>query len=239
MTRTRAIWAALGWFATPDASRVRDDPRLPAWHWTEVTIVAANLASVFFISRYLFAMNDRGLFYGFDGEFVAGVIGQYAEFAGAVTGLPGDLIRGLGNIGFALDPEWFPSYLLSITGSGTVIDYPLCYAVAATELFAGIALCAWIAGFRLIIALAAAWAFFFATWQIAGHPAIENFWRFYPQEGELLAVGCLVSAALLQLGRRGVLPSLVMTAAIFGAIVLIAVTEPADLVLFVPCLLYT
>ncbi len=179
-------------------------------------------------------MNHLGLFYGFDGEFDAGLMYQYAEFVGTVTGFTSDLIRGLGNVVFPLDPNWFPSYLLAATGSGALVDYPLSYTVGATELFAAIVLFAWVAGFRPIVALAAAWLVFFTIWQIAGHPVIENIMRYFPPEGELLTVGCLVSAAVLRLGQGGLLRSLMLAAAVFGGIVFIALAGPGDLMLCVP-----
>jgi hypothetical protein len=212
-------------------------PPVSAAGWQRAAVagaVVANFVSVFFVARYLFGMNERGLFYGFDGEHSSTLIHQYAGFVGTVTGFASDLIRGLGNVVFPLDPEWFPSYLLPVARSGAFADYPLCYAVAATELFAASVLTGLIVGFRPIVALAAAWTIFFATWQIAGPPPIENLWRFLPQEGEMLAVGCIVSAMLLRLGRGGLAQGFAITAAGFGTILLMAVAAPGDLLQCLP-----
>jgi hypothetical protein len=201
--------------------------------WTTAAILCVNLVSVFLLARYLFGKNDAGLFYGFDGGFDRGLIDHYAEFIGTLTGFASDLVRGLGNVVFPLNSEWLPSYLLAVSGSGT-LDNPLSYAVGATELFAGMMLFGVIAGFRPAIVLTAAWLIFFTTWQIGGHPAIENLWRYMPPEAEVLTVDCLVGAALLRSGQGSLLQNIAVTVAIFCAVLIVSLAAPGDLLLCVP-----
>jgi hypothetical protein len=83
-----------------------------AWWSGDTPLTAAlwiiNLTAVFFITHYLFEMNGRSLFFGWDGQSMLAFLGERHRFSSTLFGVGSDPIIGLGNISYALNPAWFP-----------------------------------------------------------------------------------------------------------------------------------
>jgi len=89
-------------------------------------------------------------------------------------------VNGIGNISFPLNPDWFLSYLLTVTSTGDLQDGPLVFAIGATELFAVTALCARTLGFAAGPAFASGWLITLITWPLFGLPIILTRWFIVP-----------------------------------------------------------
>ena len=71
-----------------------------AW-WSGDTLLTAalwiiNLTAVFFITHYLFEMNGRSLFFGWDGQSMLAFLSERHRFSSTLFGLGSDPIIGLG-----------------------------------------------------------------------------------------------------------------------------------------------
>lgn len=74
---------------------------------------AVNIASTFLIAHYLFEMNTRSLFFGWNGQSMLAFLDEPHRFSSTLLGLGSDPIIGLGNSSYSLNPSWFPSFALS------------------------------------------------------------------------------------------------------------------------------
>src|SRR5262249_10622320 len=77
-----------------------------------------NLVLVFIVSRYLFGMNSLAIFFGWDPTSMLAFLGERHRFSDILFGLGSDPIKGLGNIAFTVNQNWFPSLVLSKDPSG-------------------------------------------------------------------------------------------------------------------------
>jgi hypothetical protein len=170
--------------------------------WLEAALWIINVTAVFFITHYLFEMNGRSLFFGWDGQSTLAFLGERHRFSSTLFGVDSDPVIGLGNISYSLNPIWFPSLLLvlSTTASGE-IGAPLAFAIGATELFAATVLCGRLNGFAVGSSIAAGWLLTLMTWQLFGMPAIVTIWFFSPCHGEVLAISTIMVSAALNLGE--------------------------------------
>src|SRR5262245_16807324 len=124
------------------------------WLWAPL---ALNVVSIFVLCLGAFRANASYLFYGLDGRFEVSIISQATLFTYPTLGFTNDFIHGLGNIWFPINPWLIPAYVLSLTAPGDFSNFPLAYAICATELFIGTYLTARIATCPRIAGLAGAW----------------------------------------------------------------------------------
>jgi hypothetical protein len=208
-------------------------PRFSEDAWLEAAWWIINITAVFFITHYLFEMNSRSLFFGWDGQSMLAFLGERHRFSGTLFGVGSDPVIGLGNISYSLNPIWFPSFVLSTTPSGE-INAPLAFAVGATELFAATVLCGRLNGFAVGSSIAAGWLLTLMTWPLFGMPAIVTIWFFFPCHGEVLAISTIMVSAALNLGGGPVWRSIVLTGIIFLCLTYILLAIPTSLILTVP-----
>src|SRR5262249_24014116 len=156
----------------------------------EVFLWLLNITIVFLATRYLFSMNNRGIFYGYDSQNFRTLLGASYRLSNVLFGLGIDFVNGLGNVSSVPNPHWFPSVLLALTStpSGNIEDGPLTYAIAGTELFAATSLCGRALRLNLAVSIAAGWLITLATWPLLGSPKIVTLWFFTPTHAEVLSL---------------------------------------------------
>jgi hypothetical protein len=192
-----------------------------------------NIAVAFFITHYLFEMNSRAIFFGWDPQSLLAFVQERRSFSTVLFGLGSDPVIGLGNISYALNPLWFPSFALSTTGSGQ-INGPFAFAIGATELFAATLLCGRLNGFGLGPSLIGSWILTLVTWPLFGLPAIVTIWFFSPAHAEILAVSTIMVTATLHLGGGPIRRSIKSAVVIFLCATYILAALPTSLVLVLP-----
>jgi hypothetical protein len=204
----------------------------------EIVLCIVNVGAVFYITRYLFAMNSLFVFFDRDARSVLAFIGERRRFSSAMLGVGSDPVIGLGNISYPLNPDWFLSYLLTATNAGDLHDGPLAFAIGATELFAATALCARAIGFAVGPAFAAGWVITLLTWPLFGMPIIVSLWGFmFPHNAEIVAVSMLTALAALEVGRKPVWLSALFTTGFFLGITYIILALPTPLILCLPIMM--
>src|SRR5262249_53515652 len=108
---------------------------------SEASLWALNIAAVFFATYYLFGMNNRGIFFGYDSQSFRTLFGISYRLSDALFGLGSDFVNGIGNVSSDPNPRWLPSVLLTLPPSGVLEDGPRAFTIAATELFVATLLC--------------------------------------------------------------------------------------------------
>jgi hypothetical protein len=78
---------------------------------------STNLIIFFLLSLIVFRCNAEFLFYGGDGTLEASLIAQFPVFIPPLFGFTSDVLRGLGNAIFAVNPYWIPAYFLPLADS--------------------------------------------------------------------------------------------------------------------------
>ena len=201
----------------------------------EAALWIVNIATVFFAARYLFEMNSRAIFFGWDPQSMLAFLGERHRFSDIVFGVGSDPVIGLGNIAYPVNAIWFPSLLLSKSPSGD-INGPLAFAIGATELFVATVLCGRVNGFAIGPSVGAGWLVTLTTWQLFGMPAIVTIWFFYPNHAEVVAVSVIAVSAALHLGEGPVRRSIVLAGVIFLCLTHILLADPTSLILALPVL---
>jgi hypothetical protein len=180
-------------------------------------------------------MNSLAIFFGWDPTSMLAFLGERHRFSDILFGLGSDPIKGLGNIAFTVNQNWFPSLVLSKDPSGAV-DGPLAFAIAATELFAATVLCGRLNGFAIGPSIAAGWLITVTTWQLFGLPTIVTIWFFFPGYAEVLAVLTVMVSTIFHLGKGPVWRSVLLAGGIFLGLTHTLLAEPTLLVLTLPIL---
>jgi hypothetical protein len=86
---------------------------------SEASLWALNIAAVFFATYYLFSMNNRGIFFGYDPETFRTSFGISYRLSETLFGLGSDFVNGIGNVSSDPNPRWFPSVLLTLPLQGS------------------------------------------------------------------------------------------------------------------------
>jgi hypothetical protein len=201
----------------------------------EASLWALNITVVFFATNYLFGMNNRGIFFGHDGQSFRTLFGVSYRLSEALFGLGSDFVNGMGNVAADPNPRWFPSLLLTLPHSGVLEDGPLAYAIGATELFVATLLCGRALSMSLTISIAAGWFITLSTWPLFVMPKIATtLWMFTPTHAEILSVSVIVTTAVLYIGARPIWRSILLTAVVFLGITHIVLGAPTNLSLVGP-----
>src|SRR5215471_9145065 len=79
----------------------------------EAVVWLTNIVCVFFATHYLFRMNSKGVFFGYDSQSFRTLAGVRFQLSNVLLGLGSDFVNGLGNVIAPPNPRWFPSFLLS------------------------------------------------------------------------------------------------------------------------------
>src|SRR5262249_61152121 len=141
---------------------------------------ALNIATVFFATYYLFCMNNRGIFFGYDPQSFRTLFGISYRLSETLFGLGSDFVNGIGNVSADPNPRWFPSVLLASPHSGILKDGTLAFAIGATELFVATLLCGRALSISLTVSIAAGWLITLSTWPLFVMPKIVTLWMFTP-----------------------------------------------------------
>jgi hypothetical protein len=118
---------------------------------------STNLIIFFLLSLIVFGCNAEFLFYGGDGTFEASLIAQFPVLIPPLFGCTSDVLRGLGNVIFAVNPYWIPAYFLPLSWQGDYSNFALTYAICASEIFAAIYLTARLLQLPQMVGVASAW----------------------------------------------------------------------------------
>src|SRR5262245_31072561 len=70
---------------------------------SEASLWALNIAAVFFATYYLFGMNNRGIFFGYDSQSFRTLFGISYRLSEMLFGLGSDFVNGIGNV--SADPN--------------------------------------------------------------------------------------------------------------------------------------
>ena len=201
---------------------------------SEASLWALNIAAVFFATYYLFGMNNRGIFYGYDAQSFRTLFGISYRFSETLFGLGSDFVNGIGNVSADPNPRWFPSVLLASPHSGILKDGPLAFAIGATELFVATLLCGRALSISLTVSIAAGWLITLSTWPLFVMPKIVTLWFFTPTHAEILSVSVIVTTATLYIGARPFWRSILLAAIAFLGITHIVLGAPTNLSLVGP-----
>jgi hypothetical protein len=118
---------------------------------------STNLIIFFLLSLIVFRCNAEFLFYGGDGTFEASLLAQFPVFIPPLFGFTSDVLCGLGNVIFAVNPYWIPAYFLPLSWQGDYSNFALTYAICASEIFAAIYLTARLLQLPQMVGVASAW----------------------------------------------------------------------------------
>jgi hypothetical protein len=201
---------------------------------SEASLWALNIAAVFFATYYLFGMNNRGIFYGYDAQSFRTLFGISYRFSETLFGLGSDFVNGIGNVSADPNPRWFPSVLLASSHSGILKDGPLAFAIGATELFVATLLCGRALSISLTVSVAAGWLITLSTWPLFVMPKIVTIWLVTPTHAEILSVSVIVTTATLYIGARPFWRSILLAAIVFLGITHIVLGAPTNLSLVGP-----
>ena len=201
---------------------------------SEASLWALNIAAVFFATYYLFGMNNRGIFFGYDSQSFRTLFGISYRLSEALFGLGSDFVNGIGNVFADPNPRWFPSVLLASPHSGVLEDGPLAFAIGATELFVATLLCGRAFSISLTVSIAAGWLITLSTWPLFVMPKIVTMWFFTPTHAEILSVSVIVTTAALYIGARPFWRSILLAAIAFLGITHIVLGAPTNLSLVGP-----
>jgi hypothetical protein len=193
-----------------------------------------SLPSIFVLSLLSFRHNAPYLFYGLDGRYEVSLIASSSILVPPLLGYTGDFLHGLGNVWFSVNPRFIPAYFLSLSGPGDFSDFPLTYAICATELFlatfaAGRLLCA-----PRFAALVAAWMVPLLTFQYVDWNLIPSTFRAFPHYATIADVASLVTAMLLLIGQLSLARAAIAAGLSFAGISYIVVVAPTLLILAAP-----
>ena len=202
----------------------------------EVFLWLLNITIVFLATRYLFSMNNRGIFYGYDPQSFRTLLGASYRLSNVLFGLGIDFVNGLGNVSSVPNPHWFPSVLLALTStpSGNIEDGPLAYAIAATELFAATSLCGRALRLNLAISIAAGWLITLATWPLFVSPKIVTLWFFSPTHAEILSLSVIVTTTAFCMRARPIWRPILLTVIAFLGLTHLVLGDPTSLTLVGP-----
>src|SRR5215831_9853100 len=201
---------------------------------SEASLWALNIAAVFFATYYLFGMNNRGIFFGYDSQSFRTLFGTSYRLSETLFGLGSDFVNGIGNVSADPNPRWFPSVLLASPHSGILKDGPLAFAIGATELFVATLLCGRALSISLTVSIVAGWLITLSTWPLFVMPKIVTMWFFTPTHAEILSVSVIVTTAALYIGARPIWRSILLTAIAFLGITHIVLGAPTNLSLVGP-----
>src|SRR6516164_6503509 len=201
---------------------------------SETSLWALYIAAVFFATYYLFGMNNRGIFFGYDSQSFRTLFGISYRLSETLFGLGSDFVNGIGNVSADPNPRWFPSLLLASTHSGILKDGPLAFAIGATELFVATLLCGRALAISLTVSIAAGWLITLSTWPLFVMPKIVTIWFFTPTHAEILSVSVIVTTAALYIGARPFWRSILLAAIAFLGITHIVLGAPTNLSLVGP-----
>src|SRR5262245_15633065 len=201
---------------------------------SEASLWALNIAAVFFATYYLFGMNNRGVFFGYDPQSFRALFGISYRLSETLFGLGSDFVNWIGNVFADPNPRWFPSLLLTLPLSGVLKDGTLAFAIGATELFVATLLCGRALSISLIVSIAAGWLITLSTWPLFVMPKIVTMWFFTPTHAEILSISVIVTTATLYIGARPFWRSILLAAIAFLGITHIVLGAPTNLSLVGP-----
>jgi hypothetical protein len=199
----------------------------------EAVIWLLNIACAFFATYYLFRMNSKGVFWGYDSQSFWALAGLRFQLSNVLLGLGSDFVYGLGNVIAPPNPRWFPSFLLAWSKAGG-INGPLSYAIGATELFIATALGGRALRFALPVCVAAGWFITLWTWPLYVWPKIVTLWFFTPTHAEILSVSVFLVVASLFAGLTSIRRSALLFLLVFLGITHIVLGHPTHVILIVP-----
>ncbi len=236
--RNLGAWLARVAPLIAQASRL---PPYPVSAFGRQTVAAAschpftvNLAVFFTLSLIVFRRNAEFLFYGGDGTFEASLIEQFPAFAPPLIGFTSDILRGLGNVVFTVNPYWIPAYFLPLSWQGAYTNFALTYAICATEIFTAIYLTARMVQLPQLVGIAGGWLAPLIVMPYFGFGLIPHSSAAFPHYGTVQAVAMLLAASCLAANVRSWAGAVTAGAVLTLGIGFIAIVAPTLLLLALP-----
>jgi hypothetical protein len=199
-------------------------------------LLIVNLISFFVLSLTAFRGNERYLFYGLDGRFEVSLITLNSLFVPPLLGYTSDFFHGLGNVWFTINPRFIPGYLLSLSAPGEFTNFPLAYAVCATELFGATFLAGRLVSVPPLASLLAGWLLPLLCFQYAGWNLVPTTFRAFPHYATVASVTTVVGALLLRIAVSKPTNASLLGVICFLAISYIVIASPTLLILGAPFL---
>jgi hypothetical protein len=190
--------------------------------------------SFFLLSLLAFRENSRLLFYGLDGRFEVSLVTQLTRFVAPQLALTSDFIHGLGNISFPFNPWLIPAYVASLAEPGVFTNFPLAYAICATELFVATYAAARLAGFSRVVGLIAAWTLPLLAFQYVGWNKVPTTFRAFPHYATIAGMAAVAAGSLLRLRDTERWRALAIAGLVFLGISYIVIVAPTLLILVAP-----
>ena len=156
---------------------------------------------------------------------------RFQEFS---FGVGNDLLRGLGQIDFALQQKLIPEYLFSRLFTHDV-NYALLFTVGSLELFLGTLFLSRSLKVNWNISLIASWVMALMAFGWTSVKIGSLFWL-QPDYAHLIAIGCFLIGLVLRISGRSIKESALNGCAFFVLLVWLFLSQPDQLILLLPVL---
>ncbi len=193
-----------------------------------------NLLAFFLLSLIIFRRNNDFLFFGDDGKFEVTLIEQFPRFVPPLIGFTGDILRGLWNVSFPVNPYWIPAYFLAMSWQGEYSNFALSYALCSSEIFVATYVSARLLYLPSVVAVLGAWLAPLVIMPYFGFGLIPHTAAAFPHYGTMLAVATMLAAICEVIGRSTLAIDVALAAILALGISFITITAPALLILGVP-----
>ena len=145
------------------------------------------------LSLSVFRRNNDFLFFGEDGKFEVTLIEQFPRFVPALIGFTSDMLGGLGNVYFPVNPYWIPGYFLPLSWQGEYSNFALTYSLCASEVFVATYLTTRLLRLPIIVGLIAAWVVPLVIMPYFGFGLIPHTAAAFPHYATALAVSTVLA----------------------------------------------
>lgn len=196
--------------------------------------LTANLVTFFVLSLIIFRRNNDFLFYGDDGKFEVTLIEQFPKFVPPLIGYTSDMLRGLGNVFFPVNPYWIPAYFIPVAWQGEYANFALTYSICATEVFVATYLTARLLALPVIVGIIAAWLVPLVIMPYFGFGLIPHTAAAFPHYATALAVSTVLASICSIVGDRSAAVNVMSSVILTLGISFIAVVAPPLLILGAP-----
>jgi hypothetical protein len=196
--------------------------------------LTVNLITFFLLSLIIFRRNNDFLFYGDDGKFEVTLIEQFPAFAPPLIGFTADMLRGLGNVFFPVNPYWIPAYFMPLLWQGEYSNFALTYSLCAGEVFVATYLTTRLLQLPLIVGIIAAWLVPLVIMPYFGFGLIPHTAAAFPHYATALAVSTVLASICSIVGDRTLAVNVALSVVLTLGISFITFVAPALLLLGAP-----
>ena len=193
-----------------------------------------NFVIFFLLSLITFRRNHDFLYFGDDGKFEVTLIEQFPVFVPPLIGFTSDMLRGLGNVFFPVNPYWIPAYFLPVSWQGEYSNFALTYALCAGELFVATYVATRLVQLPSLVGILAAWLVPLVIMPYFGFGLISHTAAAFPHYATIVAISTVLAAISSILGERPLAASAALGIILFLGASFVAVVAPTFLIFGVP-----